>query len=344
MRVAVALVSACSLTACASTPDMTVHYFLPRVDLDMKVTKSLACDADNNIMQVVSGTPTASYSADGSLSRSIEISRVDGFFSDADLTFDFKDDGRLSGVNVETAGQAEEIVKTAMTVLQPILGAVGLTEARGITPKEACEKIAAWGGQNKTISLTYVGTMRFADQAGTAAFALEPDASSIFYDSQLAPLIGSVCASAGKSLVRQAMGVQPGTKGDVRLQLKQPAISDVQVRNFAKPKCDGGSAIVWQSFVPVPQHGDDYDVLIPRAAAFGKQTFTMTLSDAGTVKQLKYGKINGVKQALNAANTAINTVNPSPTDRTKAANDRMAEIAAQEKLARCLADHSKCGG
>jgi hypothetical protein len=350
MRKSIILVAvwSCALTACASTPkDMTVHYFLPRVDLELKVTKSVACDPKYNLISVVNATthnPIYSAASDADAKQAIRISDVDGFFSDADLTFDFKDDGRLSGVNVVTTGQGEQIVKSALALVQPFMAAVTAGEPQ-LSPKTECGKIAGWGGENKTISLTYEAAIPFA-RATEEFYELVPDASSVFYHNQLTSFIGSVCVKVGKSEPRPVMGVDPKTamSKDVLLTLRQPAVSRVQVGNYAKPGCQGQNAAVWSSLLQVPQHGTIYAVLIPKAAAFGKQDFTLALSEAGTVTQLKYGKTNGVASALNAGTDVVNAATVTPAERKQQAEDEMAAIAAQEKLAACLADHSKCGG
>lgn len=362
----VALCSAALLvSSCATTPPMTVHYYLPRADLSLTVKKTLTCDSNATIMTVLSATHDVTYSAsspatDRDAVQQVQLGRLDGAFSDADLGFTFKNDGRLNGVNVATTGEGGQIVKSALAIAQPITGLVPLAMGSAPEPRfeqiqEACAKIARWGGQDKTLTLTYVATVPFNSPDGSRE-AMVPDPASADYASDLGEIIGTVCWTAGKSVPREPMGMDPAEapRGDIGLILRQPAVAHVEVDNWDRHFCGQpdkydtdstppNKTVVWSGDVDVPQHGKLYVVLIPRAAAFGKQNFTLSLSDEGTVTDLKYGKTNGVADALGSAKSVEDTAIESPAQRAQRATDEENAIAAQQKLAACEADHSKCG-
>lgn len=332
------------LAGCATTPDMTVHYFLPRADLRLTAAKSVTCDNGDHIVSVVSVTGDPVYSADPAAKQEVRLKRLDGPFSDADLTFDFTEDGRLTGINTTSTGEAGEIVKSGLALIGPVLTggvAVALTTPPP-NPAADCANIAKWG-KDRTLTLTYVASVPFTREGGS--FKFMPDLSSAAYDKLLAASIGSICGMVGAAQSRDPIGIPhvADPRGDVRLTLLQPWLSPVDVFNRSEAECNGDATPVRHMLVSVPQLGEPYDLLIPRAAAFGKQTFSIKVSDAGNLTEVKYGKTNGTASALDAAAATLKAVTLTPAQQTQQANDRMAAIAAQEKLARCLADHSKCG-
>ena len=355
---------ATALNGCATTPPMTVHYYLPRADLTVTVKKTVSCDSNATIFTVLSATHDVTYSAsspatDKNAVQQIQLGQLDGLLSDADLAFSFTNDGRLLGLNVATTGEAGEIVKSALSIAQPITGlispAMAGPESRLEEIEAACSKIAMWGGQDKALTLTYAATIPFGSPSGGVAMMI-PDASSEKYAEELGGVIGAVCWKVGKSVPREPMGLDPSgaPRGDIGLVLRQPAVAHVEIDNWDQGTCgeprgyetDLGAphkTTVWSGEVDVPQHGNLYVVLIPKAAAFGKQNFTLALSDEGTVTQLTYGKTNGVAQALGAGSSIEASAIATPAQRTQRATDEANAIAAQEKLAACQADHAKCG-
>jgi hypothetical protein len=362
--IAMLCAAAMLVSGCATTPPMTVHYYLPRADLDVTVKKTVSCDPNDKVFTVLSATHDLVYSAsspatDKDAVQEVDIGRLDGFLSDADVGFAFTDDGRLKGVNVASTGEAGAIVKSALALAAPILGSpplamAGAPESRFEEVRRACEKIAAWGGKDKVLTLTYVTTIPFASRDGGATM-MAPDASSATYDEALGGVIGAVCVNVARSIQRPPMGMPAsGRRGDIALMLREPALARVEIDNWDQVTCgeprsfetsDGPATktVVWSGEVAVPQHGTLYAVLIPKAAAFGKENFTLTLSDAGTVTELKYGKTNGTADALGAVQAAEGTMVLTPAQKAQRATDEINAIAAQEKLAACQADHSKCG-
>jgi hypothetical protein len=347
MRVAVALLTcaSCVVTACASTPDMRVGYYLPTGSTDFKAVETIACDPDFHVLGVVNATITSSYRADRSRQVVVPIKKLDGAFSDTTVGFDFYDDGRLKGLNAETTGQGEAIVKAAAAIFSNLILAV---DGGGPTAPDDCKNIAKWGGDKKVLSLTYVGSTTFSDAIpqGEKFYtkALEPETNSFFYWKELQQ-IGSVCSRIGPSVQGDPVGnpVQGTKDSSFRLELRQPAVARVEVVKFAGPNCSGDVLrVVSSAEVQVPQNGSPQFILLPRAAVFGKQSVNLTLSEAGAITKLGFGKTNGTAAALNAFGAAAGAVDETRAERLTRLKEEADLIVAQERLVKCLADNVTC--
>jgi hypothetical protein len=77
-----------------------------------------------------------------------------------------------------------------------------------------------------------------------------------------------------------------------------------------------------------------------KAALFGKQTFTVSLSEAGAVMSVGYGKNAGTASALNAIGAIVNT----ETAAAKAAELKAQAdlIAQQQRLVLCQTKPDQC--
>lgn len=336
-----ALFSAAALTlqGCATTPDMSVGYYLPKVEVAVKVVQTVGCTKDNFIIAAMTATAATAYSADAAKYVTLPIKRFDGPLSDTTVGFDFYDDGRLKGMNAESTGQGEQIIKSAIALATPLFGIDGGTS----THPDACKKISEWAGDTKTLTLTYEGSVPF-DKKGTRS-SLEPDSSSKVYVDQLNGALGKICLVTGPSMAMKPVGGQQAspTDGSIPVELRQPASVDLSVEKMAADNCSGTrESLIWQASLQVPQNGEKFIVMVPKPVAFGKQTFNLTLSEAGTITKIGYGKDTGAAQALNAATAVVNAVHQTPAEQTARINDEIGLIAAQRKLVRCLANADDC--
>jgi hypothetical protein len=327
--------------ACASTPDMEVGYFLPKASTQFKAIETVTCDKGNHLLGAVTGTISTTYSADSDQRRTVLLRRLDGPLSDTDVGFDFTDDGRLKGMNAETTGQGEAIVKAAANVFSTLIMAFDGGSQRE-SPEE-CDKINKWGGDKKLLTLNYSGETGFGP-GGFGPILLKPDQNSIFYAKELTGL-GSVCGIVGPAQKRVPSGTPaPGAKSDVvRLNLRQPAVSEVSIVKFESASC-GGSQLskIATAEIQVPQHGTDHAILLQRAAVFGKQGVTLVLSEAGTVTKLKYGKTSGTASAINAFGAAAGAVDKTRAEKLSRLKEEADIIVAQERLVKCLASSKDC--
>jgi hypothetical protein len=328
-----------ALAGCATVPPMDVGYYLPKGAVAFRAVESVSCDGGNHILGAVTGTITPAYSADG-VRRVVSIGRLDGFLSDTDIGFEFTDDGRLKGMNSESAGQAEAVIKTAASLFSTLIMAMDGNGQQEF-PDE-CAKIAKWGGEKKVLTLTYTGDTDFAGRDGSLV-PLRPEQNSFFYASAM-PNIGSVCARIGPSVAPPALNVPASTaSGNVRLPLVQPAATLVEIIKFANAGCSGAIlSKVASMTIQVPQHGTAYDLLLPKAAMFGKNGITLNLSDAGTVTKLKYGKTSGAPALANALSTAANAVVETRAEKIARMKEEADLIIQQERLVKCIAKSDEC--
>ncbi len=92
--------SAALLSGCASPPPIAVTYYLPVAETKLTATQTLGCTPDNTkLVSATSIQAETTYSADPRTKQSIQLSRVTGTFSSPDITLNFTNDGRLTGVN-----------------------------------------------------------------------------------------------------------------------------------------------------------------------------------------------------------------------------------------------------
>lgn len=144
-----AAVGSISLLSCASTPKGSLHYYFPKAQTQLSLTQTLSCTPDHkHLRQVITVAPTTVYSSDthakvGELSPSA----LDSTFADADVSFSFTDDGRLSGVNFTSTGQGTNILKDVVTIAAA--AGVVAAEANGavLDSEKACAIIESQGGK-----------------------------------------------------------------------------------------------------------------------------------------------------------------------------------------------------
>src|SRR5215475_11114582 len=159
MKVCISVAAAIVLLgACAHLPDVAVGYYLAQSKVSFKVVRTVACDKSDRPIVATAVTPEVAHSADRSRPATINLSGLQGPFSDSDLKFDFYDDGRLKDVNASSTGQGEEILKTVVSIAAA--GFVGF-DARGralAPPTYPAEcAIIRNAAADRALTLTYQG-------------------------------------------------------------------------------------------------------------------------------------------------------------------------------------------
>lgn len=319
-------------TACAHTPNVSLGYYLPRSEIHLKVDRVLACNTANQVVEVVSVTPTPRFVADRDRWQWVSIANVDGSFADADLKFEFYDDGRLKAVNASTTGKGEDILKSAISL-------IGLVAFDGVREADlaSCKTIRRLAGKTKTLTLTYEGTIEIR---GDGSVPLEPIVSSAAVHKDLEDGIGGVCAVVEKAIQSDAPTMGEASNGAM-LTLVQPGAATITVNSGGKNKgCM--QSMHWAGKVLAPQFGKEYQLPIPKAAMFGKQTFELAVGESGTLSSVKYGKETGANQALTVLSTALPAFQTTTAEQTAEANEEADKIKALSRLARCRAEPDKC--
>lgn len=174
------LLAAC-LVGCAATPPGTTSYYFPKATTQLVVTQTLTCNAaGDQVRQLVTVTPTTGYSSDLNGPMGIlNPAALDSHFNASDLTINFTNDGRLSGINYATTGEGSALLKDAVS----IAAAAGLVAVAATPPaddlKGACKKIAELAGAKSTDdgSSTGPGTST-SNRKATAAAKEKPKADA----------------------------------------------------------------------------------------------------------------------------------------------------------------------
>src|SRR6185503_16360839 len=95
--------------------------------------------------------------------------------------------------------------------------------------------------------------------------------------------------------------------GDVVLELRQPARLHVVVAAGCRDQsCPLKRA--WEDDVVVADGGTGFYVPIPKAKAFGKQTFTAAIAESGALTSVDYLGNTGAGAAVNVIGQAASTV------------------------------------
>ena len=342
--------------ACARTPDVAVSYYLPRADVQVRVLQTVMCNDKDEIITAYSAEPTTKYSA-SSEARQVRIKDLDGPLSDAGLTFEFYDDGRLKTVNATTDGKGEDIAKAGVTLLTTLAGRALAVGARKFPAQ--CKEIRA-RGKGEPITITYQTSLPLDAFKEPGARNPEPphelrtmywpvtvDEYATPYYIQVASAVAGVCAVIAPPVARTGVAASAAkVRGDVELGLVQPAEVEVSLHRSSPNLCTAAEAAAnpsfWRAKVLAPQLGRGYVVLIPGPAAFGKQVFALALSEAGTVTKLQYDKSTGLTQVLGAANAFAGAAITTDAEETARLNEEAARIAAQAKIVKCRADVTQC--
>jgi hypothetical protein len=351
------------ISGCATTPDVTVQYFHPKLDARLRVTETVSCTKDNQIIAAATPAWTSAYSASRYAAAPVHLKQLGGPLADAAMTFTFTSDGRLLTVNESTTGHGQEVLDSAIKILTTVVasGAVGFDKSglpdKHLKPtpaKIACDKIRALG-DNKPITVAFDGPLNLERSAPPEHGKIPPPPTTpqnIPADLSTSPFYGDIAQAIGGICVRLepvdgplAYPVTAGGTYAATLELVQPALLKATTFVAVYGGCEPMAARTQVSMdeLRVPQFGSVYDVPIPHAAMFGKQTFGLELSDAGTITKLQYDKETGAPQVMGVLNQAADSYAGLPAQETARMQAERARIAEQEKYVACIADSTKCG-
>lgn len=324
-----------SLSGCGTIPDAQVSYYLAKTQVTVKVTRSVLCDAKNLPLVANTATPSVVHSADFTNRKSTSLAGLNGKFSDSDIKFEFYEDGRLKTINATQTGQGEAILKAA-TTLASALTAFAAGTAIPAFPDE-CAFVKEIGG-GKPLTLTYEGVV---DPSKSDPQNIPPDGASAVYADRLKRSISGICVVV-KGIEVPVQPVQyKANDGDVLIAARQPALLKIEVGTPTPG--NGCSAALWQGRVPVAQLGTEYTLPVPRAAAFGKQTFGAAFAESGALTSVQYVSNSGAAGVLGAANS-LATIAQGETTSAKVAEVKAEAdlIAQQQRLLQCKADPKSC--
>ena len=330
----IAVVVALSLgTGCAHIPDATVHYYLSQTTITAKVTRSLACDANKELYVMDTVALSSQHSADRGEPREISLKPLKGLFTDSTIKFDLSEDGRLKGINATGEGKGEDILKAAITVLSTVsVGGLKVMTTNGTTPQDPCEYIKARGSDGKSLTIVYESDVNLKERESP----IKPDLKSETHEKALRSALGPVCALVSERKVTPAP-VQKAAGHDYVLKVRQPGTAKLEVKGGQNCGRLLGAAGVFAG-----QLGAEYDLPVPRAVIFGKESMQATFGESGVLTLIQYGSSPGAGQLLNVVNSGLTAINDRTTKKTAELNAEADLIKAQERLVKCKANHADC--
>lgn len=334
-RIGLAASLALGLSGCGSLPDAQVSYYQAKSQITVKVTRSVLCDSKNVPLVANTASPSVTHMADLKKARTTNLAGLRGSFTDTDIKFDFYEDGRLRTINASQVGQGDAVVKAA-TTFATTLAAFDASSALPAFPTE-CTFIRDVGG-GKPLTLTYEGVV---DLSKTDVQDISADGASAAYAAQLKSVMSNICVKVGDAEVPVEMVMYKGVAGDPVVTATQPALVWIEI-GARKP---GNLCVtdLWRGRLPVSQMGKEYQIPIPKAKAFGKQTLSVAFTESGAVTSMQYTTNSGAAGALGTVNALATIAQPESTSAKTADLKSQADlIVQQQRLLQCQADPKSC--
>jgi hypothetical protein len=355
------------LSGCATVPDVSLQYPKVAWRLSAQVVVTVACnEAKSDIVYSHGAIFTPSYSADPGSPLTLNTRALRRWGADVELAATFTEDGRLRSINHASTGQGEAIAKSfvAFDAARVLAGGGPISLAESVKPKPPigplCDDMAKWGG-GKPVSIVYAGAAAVCDVAGNQcdgratpapqALALRPD-NPVFAErlEQHLPRYFLSLSRAPQGANKPVSVNADGGRETVPLSLQEMMRVTVRVCTRTHAAAAPGTDAECQGFeeskspiatmtLTVPD-STTYTLPIPKAALFGRQTFSLTLGDAGNVTSVSFGRTSGTPGALNALTSLAGI--QAPTAEIAALRAEADLIVAQQRLVACRAQPSTC--
>lgn len=336
MRVhALGVMLAAGLTACATMPDVSVTYYLPKATFQTSVVRTIACDVQDNAIIVTNVISKTTYTRDDGRSHTVSLKAANSMWGNTETGFTLLEDGRLGGFNTTQVGQGGEIVKSAMVFAGAVLAAAS---ADPNVVKTQCQYVRDVG-KDKGLTLTFVAQEEFSTQGPLASRKLEPSAESVVYFEKVKNILGNVCIAAAPMESERRVESKADRRDAFNIVAVEPARYGVTIKQDGSTAC---SDEVWSGTVLVPQHGQAIELPVRRAALFGKQTAAFTFAESGAPTSIKYGKDAGATGALGAANEILGMGTTTDAEKLAALKIEADLIAQQQRVIRCKANPVGC--
>lgn len=293
------------LSACASTPDVTVAYYPAKSVTTFQVSENVGCTQDDmKVIATNAVTATTEYSADTAApARHLRIKALDNDFADASLSVELFGDGRLKGVNASSTGEGQAVITAAVGLAGAMAPMLGASPQR---PHKlpVCAVLKNWTGGKAM--LTFVKSFDLAQIPPASSQTLNDDDAAVsdpgLYD-QIANVLPQVSFTIGDKAPVPRPAAYASDNGDSTLALTLRDVSTVRLDFWSAGHWLGAKTLT----VPGPA---DYSLPIPKAALFGGETFSIALSESGAVTSLSYGKTSGAAAALGSATSVATAVTP----------------------------------
>ncbi len=358
-RTGTMLLTAALLAGCATIPEVTFNYYPVKWEATTTVTQTVDCDTSKThffISNAASTTPK--YSSNFEVEPyTIKIRKIEGLFgtfADSEITMTLTEDGRLRGINQSTTGQGEAVIKSAVTLAATVLPIAALKQQAIPAPGECqaegcCEVIKKWG-DGKPVTLTYKVKIDGSTDHDQPVY-LQPAAESEDLHERLQNILPKLEATISKEVAENKSGpIYPAYPKWTWTEAGQEPPDDMVYVRLQKAefltvtttwlKWDTQETDVIATDHIVVNSSDTYPIPIPKAKMFGKQSFGLSLSEAGAVTSITYGKNTGAAGALNSIGAIANA--ETPASKAAALREQADLIYQQQRLVLCRAKPDKC--
>lgn len=344
------------LGACSSLPNVEVAYFLPTSTAVISLAQTVDCNVDKSALIIIN-TPlvTPTYVADIEKRVSINLRAIEGaasLFTDSDAIFKFYDDGRLKSVGQSTHGQTGAFIQSAVQLAATIVplnlvrndtfAKPDAIDAQTGNVSKICADIVALGN-SKPLALTYA-SQPIDPLKPVPSADLAPVAASSSLHEKLKSVLPTLSYTVGPFVRSQRRAYVPleetgtiSTRDAVPLTLRDTGkilvtVTITETVGTERKKQE----LTVDAIVPGTEF---YQLPIPKAAFFGKQSFSIALTDFGAITEIAYGKLTGASSAVGAVNAIATDGVGTEAGALKAQADL---IAQQQRLARCKSNPAAC--
>lgn len=328
-----------SMIGCASLPDATLTYYLPKSAVSIIVNQTVLCRDISMPIVETSVRFVPIISADITRAKEIQFSELDSFYASGSAEVKLTSDGRIQGFNSSMTGSTSQVVST----LESFADLVGFESS--VTQSDvdvACTEINRIAGSKDGVplplSLLIKTIVNFEDgnNVRSTGFRLENYPQSLY--EKFEPALGKLTLTSRASTDRP-IPVRNSDNSSVAITLVKPASVPLVVE-LRSSLVDG--TMLFGSSVPVPQWGVEYSVPIPRPPLFGTNTLDLTLFETGEIKSIKYGTNSGAKDLGGTLSSVKNYLEETDAELAAALKAEADVLAQQQRLIVCRATPDLC--
>lgn len=357
-RITVAVGVFTLFVGCASIPDVEVSYRPVKWSMLLTVVHTITCNHDDSLAIIERGANFLPiYFAGPADPRfRLRLKDLDRYSADADFTVGFTDDGRLKSINASTVGQGESVVKGSVAAAASLAsvpvalaavpaGAVSLFSQNVLQKRIADAKPATICNVVRKWTLTAPSQLPQVSLVQTTVLRGVPSDLDPVPTEDQRPLLAQLQESGldlntkvSTSFVKDEL--QPIAKLSEVVGSEEVPLRIQRMVTFKATVKDAQGDIGIKS-IPVPT-SDTFVLPVPKAALFGKQSFSLLLAESGRISNMGYGRTAGTPGAMGALTALAGA--ETTEDNTQAAAMKAASdlIAQQQRYSNCKLKPTEC--
>lgn len=373
------------VAGCATTPPVEVSYYHAAGEAEVKIVQLASCSKppkgiepqhfDYSAVVFTDVLITASYKADTESMHTVDIEALSSLFADADIEFEWTDDGRLKSVNATQVGKGKEIIKAAGELAGTLLSIDPNLTDTGAREKQkrlnnACRVLRSLS--EKPFSLTRIAKTDFGlDYVRTRRdYVQKNPGEELGFDGRAESLAGDEISQPFSEEAWRALRVifgnpkvdytvdtshapRAGLKesGQVsgganalnsardHLVMRTPAVASIVVGVSSEV----GGSVEKTANVVVPQFGNRYALPLPKPVVFGTSGIKLKYSDSGRLMAAGFKANPGTADGIASVGTTIDAITTTDSEEltaTKTENDLIK--AQREQMCLRYPDSDRC--